>query len=85
MGEFFMSAAEIVVQTVYSQRNHDIKIACQKAGEQVVKEGKIDKEFMQLVSFPGVSRGKFQRQADGFWETLDGKARYLTEVPKIDN
>ena len=85
MGEFFMSAAEIVVQTVYSQRNHDIKIVCQKAGEQVVKEGKIDKEFMQLVSFPGISREKFQRQADGFWETLDGKARYLTEVPKIES
>ena len=83
MGEFFMSAAEIVVQSVYSQRNHNIRIACQKAGEQVVKEGKIDKEFMQLVSFPGVSREKFQRQADGFWGTLDGKARYLTEVPKI--
>ena len=84
MGEFFMSAAEIIVQSVFSQRNHNIKIACQKAGEQVVKEGKIDKEFMQLVSFSGVSRKKFQRQADGFWETLDGKARYLTEVPKID-
>ena len=83
MGEFFMSAAEIVVQTVYSQRNHNIKNACRKAGEQVVKEGKISKEFMQLVSFPGVSREKFQRQADGFWGTLDGKARYMTEVPKI--
>jgi len=83
MGEFFMSAAEIIVQSVYSQRNHNIKKACQKAGEQVVKEGKISKEFMQLVSFPGVSREKFQRQADGFWGTLDGKARYLTEVPKI--
>jgi len=85
MGEFFMSAAEIIVQSVFSQRNHNIKIACQKAGEQVVREGRINKEFMQLVSFPGVSRKKFQRQADGFWETLDGKARYLTEVPKIES
>ncbi len=37
-----------------------------------------------MVSFSGVSRKKFQRQADGFWETLDGKKRYLTEVPKIE-
>jgi len=84
MGEFFMTAAEVIVQTVFSQRNHNIKIVCQKAGEQVVKEGKIDKEFMQLVSFPGVSKKRFQHQAYGFWETLDGKARYLTEVPKIE-
>ncbi len=85
MGEFFMTAAEIIVQPVYSQRNHNIKIACQKAGEQVVKEGRINKEYMQLVSFPGVSSTKFQKQADSFWETLDGKKRYLTEVPKIQD
>ncbi len=85
MGEFFMTAAEIIVQSVYSQRNHSIKIACQKAGEQIVKEGKISKEYMQLVSFPGVSKERFQSQADSFWETLDGKKRYLTEVPKIQN
>jgi len=85
MGEFFMTAAEIIVQSVYSQRNHNIKIACQKAGEQVVKEGRINKEYMQLVSFPGVSSTKFQKQADSFWETLDGKKRYLTEVPKIQD
>lgn len=85
MGEFFMSAAEIIVQSVFSQRNHNIKTACQKAGEQVVREGRIDKEFMQLVSFPGVTKKRFQHQADGFWETLDGKARYLTEVPKIES
>jgi len=85
MGEFFMTAAEIIVQSVYSQRNSNIKIACQKAGEQVIKEGKISKEYMQLVSFPGVSKKRFQSQADFFWETLDGKKRYLTEVPKIQN
>ena len=83
MGEFFMSAAEIVVQPVYSQRKYNIELACQQAGEQVVKEGRISKEFMQQVSFPGVSRKKFQRQADGFWATLDGKARYTSEVPKF--
>jgi len=83
MGEFFMTAAEIIVQSVYSQRNNNIKIACKKAGEQVVKEGKISKEYMQLVSHPGVSKERFQSQADSFWETLDGKKRYLTEVPKI--
>jgi len=85
MGEFFMTAAEIIVQSVYSQRNNNIKIACKKAGEQIVKEGKISKEYMQLVSFPGVSKERFQSQADSFWETLDGKKRYLTEVPKIQN
>lgn len=83
MGEFFMSAAEIVVQSVYSQRKYNIELACQQAGEQVVKEGRISKEFMQQVSFPGVSRKKFQKQADGFWATLDGKARYMSEVPKF--
>jgi len=84
MGEFFMTASEIVVQPVFKQRKDSIKEACQKAGEQVVKEGKIDKEHMQIVSFPGVTRAKFQTQADYFWETLDDKAQYLKEVPKFD-
>ena len=50
----------------------------------VVKKGRIDKKYMQEVSFPGVSRTRFQKQANYFWETLDGKARYLKEVPKLN-
>jgi len=81
MGEFYMTAAEIIVQSVYEKRRKMIADACYNAGKDVVEKGRIDKKYMQTVSFPGVSRTRFQKQADYFWETLDGKARYLKEVP----
>ena len=84
MGEFFMTASEVIVQPVFKQRKENIEEACQKAGEQVVNKGKIDKKYMQLVSYPGTTKARFQTQADLFWETLDGKARYLKEVPTFD-
>ncbi len=83
MGEFFMPASEMIAQPVYAKRKDRIERACQKAGEQVVQEGKIAKEFMQLVSFPGVTNTKFQMQADTFWETLDGKGSYLKDTPVL--
>ena len=84
MGEFFLTAAEVVVQPIYSQRLEEVKRVCQHAGEQVVKEGRIDKDYMQRVSFPWASRTKFQRQADAFWKSLVGKGRYMTKIYKIE-
>ncbi|MDM8565141.1 flavodoxin family protein [Candidatus Halobeggiatoa sp. HSG11] len=83
MGEFYMPAAEMITQSVYENRRKMIADACFNAGSDVVTKGKIAKEYMQIVSFPGVTRTKFQKQADYFWETLDGKGKYLTETPKL--
>ncbi len=83
MGEFFMPASEMIVQSVYENRRKDIAEACYNAGKDAVIKGKVSKSNMQTVSFPGVTRKRFQRQADYFWETLDGKARYMKEVPPI--
>ncbi len=80
MGEFYMPAAEIITQPVYENRRKMIAEACCKAGKDVIEKGTIDKEYMQAVSFPGVTRTRFQKQADYFWEKLDGKASYLKEV-----
>jgi hypothetical protein len=39
--------------------------------------------LMRNASYSGVSRSRFQEQADYFWKRLDGKLNYLNEVPKI--
>ncbi|MFX1478088.1 MAG: NAD(P)H-dependent oxidoreductase [Promethearchaeota archaeon] len=83
MGEFYMTAAETLVQPVGLIRKNIIQKICKKAGEQVVKEGKIDIELMQKVVDPGFSSERFQEVSNYFWESLDGKAAYLKEAPKI--
>ncbi|MEA3231378.1 MAG: NAD(P)H-dependent oxidoreductase, partial [Thermodesulfobacteriota bacterium] len=77
MGEFFMPGAELISQPVYAERRKKIEQVCYNAGEQVVKEGKINREFMGAVSDVEITQTKFQEQADYFWESLDGKTSYL--------
>ena len=77
MGEFFMPGAELISQPVYAERRKKIEQVCYNAGEQVVKEGKINKKFMEAVSDAEITHKKFQEQADYFWGSLDGKASYL--------
>jgi putative sterol carrier protein len=83
MGEFYMPAAEMIVQPVYEARRELIKDLCIKAGKQIIKNGNIDKEIMEAIQDPLVSKDTFQRYADAFWESLDGKRSYITNVPEI--
>jgi multimeric flavodoxin WrbA/putative sterol carrier protein len=83
MGEFFLTAAEIIAHPVYADRKKLIKDICFKAGKQVVEEGKIDKDLMFALQDPTISKETFQMQSDNFWETLDGKERYLKKIPKL--
>ncbi len=83
VGEFYVTAAETLVQPVGSIRKNMIQSVCKKAGEQVVREGKIDIELMQKVVYPGFSSEQFQEVSNYFWESLDGKAAYLREAPRI--
>ena len=83
MGEFFLPAAEMLPQPVYKSRKDLVAESCFKAGVQVVKEGKIDYDFMSSVSNPRVSSKVFQHQADSFWRSLDGKKSYLREIIKF--
>jgi putative NADPH-quinone reductase/putative sterol carrier protein len=84
MGEFFMPGAELISQPVYAERRLKVEEACYHAGEQVVKEGKINREFMEVVSDVEITQKKFQEQADYFWESLDGKASYLKSSLKLE-
>ncbi|MBW2249195.1 MAG: NAD(P)H-dependent oxidoreductase [Deltaproteobacteria bacterium] len=84
MGEFYMPGAELIAVPVYAQRRKRIEQVCSNAGEQVVKEGKINIEFMEAVSDVEITQKKFQEQADYFWESLDGKASYLKSSPKLE-
>ena len=84
MGEFYMPGAEMISQPVYADRSKRIEQACFDAGKQAVKEGKINTEFMEAVSDMEVTQAKFQEQADYFWETMDGKASYLKNSPKLE-
>ncbi len=84
MGEFYMPAAEMIVQPVYEARRELIKDLCIKAGKQIVAEGFIDKQTMNKIQDPLVSKETFQQQADAFWESLDGKKSYMANVPKIN-
>ena len=84
MGEFYMPASEMIVQPVYEARKELIKNLCIEAGKQIVTKGFIDKEIMNKIQDPLVSKETFQQQADAFWESLDGKKSYLANVPKIN-
>ena len=84
MGEFYMPGAELLSRPVYAERRMKVEEACDNAGEQVVKEGKINMEFMEAVSDVEISQKKFQEQADYFWESLDGKASYLKDSPRLE-
>jgi len=83
MGEFYLPAAELLAQPVYEGRKKVVTAACYRAGRTVVEKGVIPVEEMQKVSFPHVTRTRFEKQANTFWETLDNKAAYLKAVPKL--
>ncbi len=83
MGEFLLTAAEILAQPVYAQRKNLVMDACCKAGKQVVSMGHIDQELMLEVQDPTISKESFQMQADLFWASMDGKERYLKKAPKL--
>ncbi len=84
MGEFYMPGAELIAQPVYAERRRRVEQVCYNAGEQVVKEGKINMEFMEAVSDVEITQKKFQEYADYTWESLDGKASYLKNFPKLE-
>ena len=84
MGEFYMPGAELISQPVYAERRERIEQACFNAGEQVVKEGKVNMAFMRAVADAEITQKKFQEQADSFWESLDGKSSYLKSAPKLE-
>jgi len=84
MGEFYMPAAELIAQPVYSERREQIEQACFKAGKQAVAEGKIDSGYMHTVANLEITQTKFKEQADYFWESLDGKKSYLKNSPKLE-
>jgi len=84
MGEFYMPGAELISQPVYAERRRRVEQACFNAGEQVIKEGKINIKFMEAVLDVEIAQIKFQEQADYFWESLDGKASYLKNSPKLE-
>ncbi len=84
MGEFYMPGAELISEPVYAERRMKVEEACYNAGEQVVKAGKINMQFMEAVSDVEITQKKFQEQADYFWESLDGKASYLKSSSKLE-
>ncbi len=83
MGEFFLTAAEVIVHPVYADRKKAIRNVCLEAGKQIVTQGKIDKELMLTLQDTGVSKEVFQAQADNFWQSLDGKKSYLSSIAKL--
>ncbi len=83
MGEFFLPAAELLAQPVYVERRNKVGQTCYNAGVQIVKQGKIDIEFMQAVSSIEITQKQFQEQANYAWESLDGKKSYLKNFPKL--
>ena len=85
MGEFLMTAAEIITQPVYANRKQRIAHACEVAGKQIIEQGYIDTELMQLVQDPTISIDTFKDQANAFWENLDGQKAYKSEVPRINS
>jgi multimeric flavodoxin WrbA len=74
MGEFYLPAAEMIVQPVYRERKEMVANACINAGKQVVQEGKIDIKYMAEVSHTGISKETFQSQANNYWEMLNGQS-----------
>lgn len=83
MGEFFLTASEILAQPVYKKRRDLIEEACFEAGIQIVNDGKVDYKFMATLSNPTISSKVFQNQANHFWKNLDGKESYLKNIPKL--
>ena len=84
MGEFYLPGAELISQPVYAERRERIEQACFNAGEQVVKEGKVNMAFMRAVADAEITQKIFQEQADSFWESLDGKSSYLKSAPILE-
>jgi len=79
-----MPGAELIAEPVYAERRRRVEQACFNAGKQVIKEGKINIKFMETVSDVEIAQKKFQEQADYFWASLDGKASYLKNSPKLE-
>ena len=82
-GEFLLPAAEFITQPIYANRRALIAHACRESGKQIVKEGRIDKKYMQTVQDPGVTKKVFQQQANAFWDTMVNKTFYMNTAPLI--
>ncbi len=83
MGEFYLPAAETIVQKVYTKRFELVAENCRKAGEQIIKHGKIDTILMDQLQEHDYSAERFKEDSNYFWERLEGKLSYLKEIPKI--
>ncbi|MHA1186312.1 MAG: NAD(P)H-dependent oxidoreductase [Candidatus Heimdallarchaeota archaeon] len=83
MGEFYLPAAEPIVQPIYSDRFIRIADLCRKSGEQIIKEGKVNPSYMKQITEHDYTLERFQEESNFFWESLDGKSSYLKVVPKI--
>jgi len=78
-----LPAAETIVQPVYRNRKDEIQEACHNAGVQIVEQGKVDEEYMNIIANIGFSKKTFQDQANNFWESLEGNSSFLKEAPKL--
>jgi len=56
---------------------------CFNAGVDSVTKGSISKEYMNNIQETGISQKTFGKQADMFWEMLEGKEAFLKAVPKL--
>ncbi|MDX2469327.1 MAG: NAD(P)H-dependent oxidoreductase [SAR324 cluster bacterium] len=83
LGEFYLSAAELLAQPAYATRKRKVEKACYEAGKEAVSQGKISQHWMADVSNVGVSRETFSSQANLFWEQLDGKKAYYKGQPAL--
>ncbi len=83
MAEFYLPAAELLSQPVYSERRQQVETICFKAGKQVIEEGRIDQAHMEAVLDPQISQERFQSEADAFWNSLDGKTAYYKSIQPL--
>jgi len=83
LAEFYLPAAELLSQPVYSDRRARVEAACFEAGQAAVEQGEISEQLMKQVANTGVSLETFKRQADLFWEALEGKSSYFRAMPKL--
>lgn len=83
MAEFFLPAAELLLQPVYRDRKNRVEEACLNAGRDAVLTGAISNNYMETVADPGVDQEVFMDQANLFWKSLDGEKSYNQGAPKI--
>lgn len=81
LAEFYIPAGESLSLPFFKDRKAKILEASEKAGNYVVKKGKVSFDYMKAVSEFFYSKETFMERGNSFWELMENKNEFFDVMP----